>query len=124
MRSFCQARILALHSACLITNQARANKGDLLTASCVLYLNKQKKHAAVVEFTQKLSTKRNTLTVGGSYAVDHQTVVKARLDDHGEFKTVLQCNVRPKACLPISGEFNTKALDKIPKIGLALSLVL
>ncbi|XP_008236314.1 PREDICTED: mitochondrial outer membrane protein porin 2-like [Prunus mume] len=101
-----------------------ANKGDLLTASCVLYLNKQKKHAAVVEFTQKLSTKRNTLTVGGSYAVDHQTVVKARLDDHGEFKTVIQYNVRPKSCLAISGEFNTRALDKIPKIGLALSLVL
>ncbi|CAB4321008.1 unnamed protein product [Prunus armeniaca] len=43
--------------------ETEANKGDLLTASCVLYLNKQKKHAAVVEFTQKLSTKRNTLTV-------------------------------------------------------------
>ncbi|BFG42056.1 hypothetical protein CerSpe_283300 [Prunus speciosa] len=101
-----------------------ANKGDLLTASCVLYLDKEKKHAAVVEFTQKLSTKRNTLIVGGSYAVDHQTVVKARLDDHGEFKTLLRYNVRPKSCLAISGEFNTKALDKIPKIGLALSLVL
>ncbi|RXH97469.1 hypothetical protein DVH24_007815 [Malus domestica] len=59
--------------------------------------------------------------------VDHQTVVKAsvvkaRLDGSGDAKTVLQYSIRPKSRLSISGEFNTKALDKIPKIGLALSL--
>ncbi|KAM1794719.1 hypothetical protein TB2_034384 [Malus domestica] len=59
--------------------------------------------------------------------VDHQTVVKAsvvkaRLDGSGDVKTVLQYSIRPKSRLSISGEFNTKALDKIPKIGLALSL--
>ncbi|XP_068321264.1 mitochondrial outer membrane protein porin 2-like isoform X1 [Pyrus communis] len=98
------------------------NKGGLITASYVHYRGQEKKNAAVVEFTQNLSTKNTTLTVGGSCMVDHQTVVKARLDGRGDVKTVLRYSIRPKSCLSISGEFNTKALDKIPKIGLALSL--
>lgn len=102
----------------------RGDKGGLVTASYVHYLDQEKKNAAVVEFTQNLSTKRSTLTVGGSCAVDHQTVVKARLNGHGDVKTALQYSIRPKSRLSISGEFNTKALDKIPKIGLALSLAL
>ncbi|CAN6544475.1 unnamed protein product [Malus baccata var. baccata] len=98
------------------------NKGGLVTASYVHYLDQEKKNAAVVEFTQNLSTKTSTLTVGGSCMVDHQTVVKARLDGSGDVKTLLQYSIRPKSRLSISGEFNTKALDRIPKIGLALSL--
>lgn len=102
----------------------RANKGDLLRASYVHYLDPEKRNAAVVQFTQELSTKRNTLTVGGSCAVDRHTVVKARLDDRGKFSTLLEYNFRPKSCLTISGEFNTKAVDRSPKIGLELALVL
>ncbi|TQD98194.1 hypothetical protein C1H46_016148 [Malus baccata] len=87
------------------------NKGGLVTASYVHYLDQEKKNAAVVKFTQNLSTKRSTLTVGGSCMVDHQTMVKARLDGSGDVKTLLQYSIRPKSRLSTSGEFNTKALD-------------
>ncbi|PRQ22760.1 putative Porin domain-containing protein [Rosa chinensis] len=79
-------------------------------------------NAAVVQFTQELSTKRSTLTVGGSCAVDSHTAVKARLDDRGRLRTNLRYNFRPKSCLSISGEFNTKAVDRSPKIGLELAI--
>lgn len=96
----------------------------MLSASYVHYLDPEKRNAAVVQFTQELSTKRNTLTVGGSCAVDRHTVVKARLDDRGKFRTLLEYNFRPKSCFTISAEFNTKAVDRSPKIGLELALVL
>ncbi|XP_062020548.1 mitochondrial outer membrane protein porin 2-like [Rosa rugosa] len=98
------------------------NKGDLLNASYVHYLDPEKRNAAVVQFTQELSTKRNTLTVGGSCAVDSHTAVKARLDDRGRLRTNLEYSFRPKSCLSISGEFNTQAVDRSPKIGVELAI--
>ena len=52
------------------------------------------------------------------------TTVKARFDDHGKRMTLLQHKIKPQSCLALTSEFDTKALDKIPGIGLALTLVL
>ncbi|KAK9286936.1 hypothetical protein L1049_015344 [Liquidambar formosana] len=101
-----------------------ADKGDLLTASYVHYLNQQKRIATVAEITRRFSTSENTFTVGGSCAVDHMTVVKARLNNHGKLGTFMQHEIRPKSYLIICGEVDAKALDKIPRIGLALALKL
>ncbi|XP_027346949.1 mitochondrial outer membrane protein porin 2-like [Abrus precatorius] len=98
------------------------DKGDSIKASYVHYLDQLKKSAAVAEVTRKFSTNQNTITVGGSLAVDHLTHVKARFNSHGMLGALLQHEVIPKSVLIISSEVDTKALDKIPRFGLAIAL--
>jgi len=99
-----------------------ADKGDTIKVSGVYHLDEKQKASAVAEFTRKLSTNENTLTVGGLYTVDPQTAVKARLNNTGKLAALLQHEVKPKSLLTISGEFDTKALDRAPKFGLSLVL--
>lgn len=99
-----------------------ADKGDTLRASYVYHFDEQQKSAGVGEITRRFSTNENTVTVGAAYAVDQQTTVKARLNNTGKLGALLQHEVRPKSILTISGEFDTKALDRTPKFGLALAL--
>ena len=74
------------------------------------------------EITKRLSTNENTFTVGGSYAVDRLTMVKAKLDNHGKLGAILQHEIIKKLLLTLSTELDTKALDKTPRFGLALAL--
>ena len=97
-------------------------KGDSIKASYVHHLDQFKKSAAIGEITRKFSTNENTFTVGGSYAIDSLTVVKAKLNNHGKLGAFLQHEVIPKSVLTVSGEVDTKALDKNPKFGLAIAL--
>uniref|UniRef100_A0A2N9G0A3 Mitochondrial outer membrane protein porin 2 n=1 Tax=Fagus sylvatica TaxID=28930 RepID=A0A2N9G0A3_FAGSY len=99
-----------------------ADKGDSIRASYVHHLDQFKKSAAVGEITRKFSTNENTFTVGGSYAIDHLTVVKAKLNNNGKLGALLQHEVIPKSVLTVSGEVDTKALEKNPKFGLAIVL--
>lgn len=98
------------------------DKGDTIKASYVQNLDQSKRTAAVGEITRRFSTNENTFTVGGSVAVDPLTVVKMRLNNHGKLGTVLQHELIPKSVLTISSEFDTKALDKTPKFGVAVAL--
>ncbi|KAB5541243.1 hypothetical protein DKX38_014217 [Salix brachista] len=66
----------------------------------------------------------SSMIVGGSWIMGDLTTVKARFDDHGKMMTLLQHKIKPQSCLTLASEFDTKALDKIPGIGLALTLVL
>ena len=100
----------------------RGDKGDSIKASYVHHLDEIKRSAAVAEISRKFSTNENTFTVGGVYAVDHLTVLKAKLNNHGKLFALLQHEVIPKSLLTIASEFDTKALDITPKIGLSLAL--
>jgi len=100
-----------------------ADKGDTIKVCGLYNFDNKQKVSAVVELTRKLSKKNNTLTVGGLYTVDAQATVKARLNDTGSLAALLRLQVKPKSHLMISGEFDMKALDRPPKIGLALALV-
>jgi voltage-dependent anion channel protein 2 len=100
----------------------RADKGDTIKVSGVYHLDEKQKASAVAELTRRLSSNENTLTVGGLYTVDPQTTMKARLNNTGTLAALLQHEVKPKSILTISGEFDTKALDRPPKFGLALAL--
>lgn len=95
------------------------DKGDTLRAS---YVHKLKRSTAVGEFSRKLSTNDNTFTVGGSFAIDSLTSVKAKLNNHGKLGAVFQHEIIPKSLLTISGDVDTKALDKTPRFGLSLAL--
>lgn len=78
--------------------------------------------AVVGEISRRFSTNENTLTVGCSYVVDPQTVVKAKLNNHGNLGALLQHELTNKSFLTISGAFETKALEKSPKFGFSLLL--
>ncbi|KAG9440415.1 hypothetical protein H6P81_020580 [Aristolochia fimbriata] len=99
-----------------------AEKTDVLKVSHVHDLGEKKKSAIVAEFTRRFSTNENTITVGGSHALEPFTVVKGRLNNHGKLGALLQHEVKPNSILTISGEFDTLALDKKPRFGLALAL--
>ncbi|GLT77370.1 hypothetical protein SLA2020_489650 [Shorea laevis] len=99
-----------------------ADKGDSLRVSYLHHVDHLNRGAVVGEIARKFSTNENTLTVGCSYIVDHHTLVKAKLNNHGNLGTLIQHELRPKSYLTISGAFDTKALEKTPKFGLALSL--
>ncbi|KAK7330957.1 hypothetical protein VNO77_25164 [Canavalia gladiata] len=98
------------------------DKGDSIKASYVHHLDQLKKSAAVAEVARKFSTNENTFTVGGSLAFDRLTQIKARFNNHGKLGALLQHEVIPKSVLTISSEVDTKALDKIPRLGLAIAL--
>ncbi|XP_030528647.1 mitochondrial outer membrane protein porin 2-like isoform X2 [Rhodamnia argentea] len=99
-----------------------ADKGDSLRFSYMHHLDQLDRGAVVGEISRKFSTNENTLTVGCSYVVDPHTIVKAKLNNHGNLGALLQHELKPKSYLTISGAFDTKALEKYPKFGLALSL--
>ncbi|XP_038975798.1 mitochondrial outer membrane protein porin 5-like [Phoenix dactylifera] len=99
-----------------------ADKGDTLRGSYVFHLDEMQKSAVVGEITRRFSTNENTFTVGGQYALDPQTTVKSRLNNSGKLAALLQHELKPKSILTISGEFDTKSLDRTPKFGLALAL--
>ncbi|KHN36298.1 mitochondrial outer membrane protein porin 2-like [Glycine soja] len=98
------------------------DKGDSIKASYLHHLDLLKKSAAVAEITRKFSTNENTFTVGGSFAVDPLTQVKARLNNRGKLGALLQHEIIPKSVFTVSGEIDTKALDKNPRFGLAIAL--
>ncbi|KFK34258.1 hypothetical protein AALP_AA5G121500 [Arabis alpina] len=98
------------------------DKADSIRASYLHHLDESKKSAAVGEVFRKFSTNENIITVGGLYAVDHLTNVKAKLNSNGKLGALLQHEVLPKSVVTISGEVDTKTLDKYPRFGLSLAL--
>ncbi|GMY17364.1 mitochondrial outer membrane protein porin 2-like [Fagus crenata] len=98
------------------------DKGDSLRVSYLHHLSKLNGGAVVGEVSRRFSSNENTLTVGCSCVVDPHTVVKAKLNNHGNLAALLQHEFTHKSFLTISGAFDTKTLEKNPKFGLALSL--
>ncbi|KAK2664881.1 hypothetical protein Ddye_003455 [Dipteronia dyeriana] len=95
-----------------------ANKCDLLKASYVHRFHQPKKISVGAEITKRFSTKEHTFTVTGSWKVDQMTTLTARVNNCGKLDTLLLHKIRHKFSLSISGEFDTKALEKVPRIGI------
>ncbi|PON74814.1 Eukaryotic porin [Parasponia andersonii] len=100
------------------------NKGDMLKASYFHNLSKAKNISAAIEMSRCLLTKENTFLAGGSWGIDHLTVVKAKVDNHGKLNTLLQLGISKKVLLSISGGFDIKAMDRKPEIGFGITLKL
>ncbi|OMO73880.1 hypothetical protein CCACVL1_17093 [Corchorus capsularis] len=101
-----------------------ADRGDLLRLAYVHHFGRSRKISAVAEVTRRLSKNKNTLAVGGSCILDHQTTVKAKLNHCGNLHALLCYKMNPNFCLNISTELDIKDRNKIPKIGLAVALTL
>ncbi|KAJ7552124.1 hypothetical protein O6H91_06G042800 [Diphasiastrum complanatum] len=100
------------------------DKGDLLKATYTHTVSPSRQATVGAEIVHRFSISQNTFTVAGLFALDPLTTLKARLNNHGKLGALIQHEWRPKSLVTLSGEVDTKALEKAPKIGLALALKL
>ncbi|KAL9253336.1 Mitochondrial outer membrane protein porin of 36 kDa-like protein [Drosera capensis] len=98
------------------------NKGDSLTASYYHTVNPLTSTAVGGELTHSFSSNENVLTIGTSHAVDPLTTIKARVNNLGKVNALIQHEWRPKSLFTLTGEVDTKAIEKSAKIGLAVAL--
>ncbi|KAK8995156.1 hypothetical protein V6N11_069602 [Hibiscus sabdariffa] len=96
------------------------DKGQALKASYIHSVNPFTSVAA--EMAHRFSTYGNTFTIGSSHAVDPFTVVKTRFSDNGKVAMLCQREWRPKSLVTFSAEYDSKAMNASPKMGLALAL--
>ncbi|XP_057485269.1 mitochondrial outer membrane protein porin of 36 kDa-like [Actinidia eriantha] len=113
---------LSFSNADLITSLTVNDKGDSLTASYYHYVSQLTHTAVGAELIHSFSSNENTLTIGTQHALDPLTTVKARLNSYGKASALIQHEWRPKSLFTISGEVDTRAIEKSAKIGLALAL--
>ncbi|KAK3015283.1 hypothetical protein RJ639_006921 [Escallonia herrerae] len=98
------------------------DKGDTLNASYYQSLRPLTGTAIGGEIAHSFSTNENTITIGTQHALDPLTTVKARVNNFGKASALIQHEWRPKSLFTISGEVDTKSVDKSAKFGLALAL--
>lgn len=98
------------------------NKGNSVTGSYYHIVNPLTNTAVGAEMTHSYSSYQNTLAIGASHALDPLTLVKARVENDGKTSALLQHEWRPKSVFTISGELDTRAVEKRAKVGLAVSL--
>nr|KJB11405.1 hypothetical protein B456_001G256800 [Gossypium raimondii] len=109
-------------NADLIASLALNEKGDSVNASYYHIVNLSTNTVVGAEVTHSFSTNVNTITVGTQHALDPSTTIKARVNNAGKASALIQHEWRPKSLFTISGEVDTKSIDKSPKVGLALAL--
>lgn len=78
--------------------------------------------AVGAELTHSFSSNQSTLTFGTQHALDPLTLVKARFNNYGRASALIQHEWRPKSFLTVTGEVDTKAIEKSSKVGLSLVL--
>ncbi|CAA6660878.1 unnamed protein product [Spirodela intermedia] len=113
---------LTVTNADLIASLTLNDKGDSLTASYYHLVSPLTSTAVGAELTHSFSSNENTLTFGTQHALDPLTTVKARVNNFGKASALVQHEWRPKSLVTISGEVDTKAIDKSSKVGLSLVL--
>ncbi|PPD69994.1 hypothetical protein GOBAR_DD33126 [Gossypium barbadense] len=106
----------------LIASMTLNDKGDTLTASYYHIVSPLTNTAVGAELTHSFSSNENTLTIGTQHALDPLTTVKARMNNYGRASALIQHEWHPKSLFTISGEVDTRAIEKSAKVGLALAL--
>ncbi|TYH83659.1 hypothetical protein E1A91_D02G137200v1 [Gossypium mustelinum] len=106
----------------LIASLTLNDKGDTLNASYYHIVSPLTNTAVGAELTHSFSSNENTLTIGTQHALDPLTTVKARLNNYGRASGLIQHEWRPKSLFTISGDVDTRAIEKSAKVGLALAL--
>ncbi|PWA78526.1 Eukaryotic porin/Tom40 [Artemisia annua] len=113
---------LSFSTTDLIASLILSDKLDTVTASYYHTVSPLTNTAVGAELTHGFSSNENTLTIGTQHSLDPLTTVKARVNNAGIASALLQHEWRPKSLFTISGEVDTKAIDKSAKVGLALAL--
>lgn len=100
----------------------RNDKADTLTASYYHSVSPLTNTAVGAELRHSFSSNENTLTIGTQHLLDPLTTVKARVNNFGNVSALIQHEFRPRSLFTISGEVDTRAIEKSAKIGLAVAL--
>lgn len=100
----------------------RNDKGDTLNASYYHIVNPLTNTSVGAEVAHSFSTNENTITLGCQHALDPLTTLKGRVNNLGKASALIQHEWRPKSLFTISGEVDTKSIEKGAKFGLALAL--
>ncbi|CAH2072713.1 unnamed protein product [Thlaspi arvense] len=108
----------------LITSLTLNDKGERLNASYYQIVNPLTKTVVGAEVSHNFTTKENAITVGTQYALDPLTTLKARVNHAGVANALIQHEWRPKSFVTVSGEVNTREIEKTAKVGFALALKL
>lgn len=98
------------------------DKGQALKASYIHYVDSKNGTTVAAELIHRFSSYQNNFSIGSSHAIDPFTIVKTRLSDNGKIATLLQREWRPKSLITFSTEYDSKAVNATPKLGLALTL--
>ncbi|GFP86153.1 mitochondrial outer membrane protein porin of 36 kDa [Phtheirospermum japonicum] len=109
-------------TADLIASLALNDKGETVTASYFHTVSPLTNTVVGAELTHSFSTNENTLTIGTQHLLDPLTSVKARVNNFGKASALIQHEWHPKSLITISGEVDTRAIEKSAKIGLAVAL--
>uniref|UniRef100_A0A7N0V0X0 Uncharacterized protein n=1 Tax=Kalanchoe fedtschenkoi TaxID=63787 RepID=A0A7N0V0X0_KALFE len=107
---------------CALSSPICVHHADLLNASYYHTVSPLSNTVVGAEFTHRFSTNENTLTIGTQHALDPLTTLKARVDNYEKASAFTQHECRPKSFFTVSGEVDTKAIEKSAKVGLALAL--
>lgn len=113
---------LSFTNADLIASLNLNDKGNTLLASYYHTVSPLSNTAVGAELSHNFNSNGNTLTFGTQHALDPLTTVKARLNNYGKVNALVQHEWRPKSLITLSGEVDTRAIEKSAKIGLALAL--
>ncbi|CAF1783844.1 unnamed protein product [Brassica oleracea] len=106
----------------LIASLTLNDKGEKLNASYYHIVNPLKNTVVGAEVSHNLKSQVNSITVGTQHALDPLTTVKARVNNAGIANALIQHEWRPKSFITISGEVDSKAIEKSAKVGFALAL--
>ncbi|XP_043706966.1 mitochondrial outer membrane protein porin of 36 kDa-like [Telopea speciosissima] len=106
----------------LIASLHLNDKGENLIGSYYHFVSPLTNTAVGAELAHSFATNENTLTIGTQHALDPLTAVKARVNNYGKVSALIQHEWRPKSLFTISGEVDTRAIEKSAKVGLALAL--
>lgn len=113
---------LSFTTSDLIASLILNDKADTLTASYYHTVSPLTNTVVGAELSHGFSSNENSLTIGTQHLLDPLTMVKARVNNAGIASAVLQHEWRPKSLFTISGEVDTRAIEKSAKVGLALAL--
>ncbi|XP_031122301.1 mitochondrial outer membrane protein porin of 36 kDa [Ipomoea triloba] len=113
---------LSFSTSDLIASLTLNDKGDSLAASYYHTVRPLTNTAVGAELTHSFSSNENTLTIGTQHKLDPATTVKAKVNNYGKAHALIQHEWRPKSLFTISGEVDTRAIEKSAKIGLAVAL--
>ncbi|XP_073271588.1 mitochondrial outer membrane protein porin of 36 kDa-like [Primulina huaijiensis] len=106
----------------LIASLILNDKGETLAASYFHTVSPLTNTAAGAELIHSFSSNENTLAIGIQHLLDPLTLVKARVNNYGKASALIQHEWRPRSLITISGEVDTRAIEKSAKIGLAVAL--
>ncbi|XP_076954411.1 mitochondrial outer membrane protein porin of 34 kDa-like [Bidens hawaiensis] len=113
---------LSFSNADLIASLTLNDKGNTLNASYYHIVKPLTNTLVGAEVIHSFSNNANTILAGTQYSLDALTTVKARVNNLGTASAVIQHEWRPKSFFTLSGEVDTKAVEKGAKFGLALAL--